>query len=211
MLAILKLAWFVLLLASTEALTPVTTGLSITTFTSFQTKTLPAVVRTQTQTTTRTTLIPPPPPPPLPPLRYPFPIDVGNLDNKCQNSTFIDETSNGSPLASDCMVIVSNIRAGGTWRVEDVLGYEHQLVQYGTCAYAVRPGEEQWGHLGAYYKLGNEDIMHTIVDAANMFASADTGRLGASGRMHCENGADQWLKTINWRIFRNGDPVRKHG
>jgi hypothetical protein len=102
------------------------------------------------------------------------------------------------------MVIVSNIRAGSTWRMEDVIGYKHQLVQYGTYAYAVRPGEEQWGHMGSFYNLGNEDIMRTITAAATMFASAETGRLGASGRMRCAIGADQWLKSINWRCLRRG-------
>jgi hypothetical protein len=56
----------------------------------------------------------------------------------------------------------------------------------------------------SYYKLGNGDIMHTITDAAIMFASAETDRLGASGRMRRENGVDQWLKTINWRCLRRG-------
>ncbi|RKU39760.1 hypothetical protein DL546_000626 [Coniochaeta pulveracea] len=159
-------------------------------------------VTTATSIVTSYTSLPPPPPPPPPPSPY---IDIPkDAVNKCGSTNFTDETTEGSPFVADCLQIVKNIARGGSWEVEEVMGNEHQLVQHGTCAFAVKPWRIEM-NMAMWYKLGNEDIMSVIQDSAKQFAR--NGKLGASGQMHCQSAAPLFLKFINWRIFKNGTPV----
>jgi hypothetical protein len=86
--------------------------------------------------------------------------------NDCDVSTFIYETSDASPLVLDCLQIATNIAGGGTWEVEDDIGQQHQLVQYGTCAFGV-----QGSRRGGLFHVGNQDIIDLIIQSVLDFGS----------------------------------------
>lgn len=44
----------------------------------------------------------------------------------CGKSTWYNDTSVDSPLASDCMVVVTNIQNGGSWTVSSSFSLFHQ-------------------------------------------------------------------------------------
>ncbi|KAF9044226.1 putative necrosis-inducing factor-domain-containing protein [Panaeolus papilionaceus] len=115
-----------------------------------------------------------------------------DLINDCGNSWFGGETSGGSPRVDDCLTIANNISGGGTWTV--ALFGEHQLVQFGTCAFAV----QATGGVGFDFRIGNQDIMDLIHSSIDMFQS--NGLVGARGDMGCQGDPDVEI-IVHWRIF----------
>ncbi|KAF1935723.1 hypothetical protein EJ02DRAFT_415327 [Clathrospora elynae] len=114
--------------------------------------------------------------------------------NDCGDSTFINQSSDGSPLISDCQQIASNIAGGGTWTVADG---QHQLVQFGTCAFGVQPYD---GLNFAY--IGNQDIIDLINESIRRFSY--NGKVGSKGEMGCQSG--QGLVggvDVNWGLYHN--------
>lgn len=104
--------------------------------------------------------------------------DIAN-DQECGESSFIDQTSGGSPKVEDCLQIATNIAGGGRWQVEAILGLQHQLVAYGTCAFGV-----QRAQVGAFYfYVGNADIIDIINTSVQRFGSS--GLVGSKGFMWC--------------------------
>ncbi|KAJ5288624.1 necrosis-inducing factor-domain-containing protein [Penicillium angulare] len=108
--------------------------------------------------------------------------------NDCGDSTFINQSSGGSPKISDCQQIATNIANGGTWSVESN-GAQNQLVQYGTCALGVT-GDFT---IGIFY-VGNQDIIDVINESISRFSW--NGLVGAEGKMYCEGGSD-----VTWAIY----------
>lgn len=83
--------------------------------------------------------------------------------NDCGDSTFINRSSGGSPRVADCEQLARNIAGDGTWTVDD--SAQHQLAQYGTCAFGVTVHSD-----GAWYAyIGNEDIRDLIFDSIKRF------------------------------------------
>ncbi|KAJ5557203.1 hypothetical protein N7494_001118 [Penicillium frequentans] len=66
----------------------------------------------------------------------------------CGTSTFVDESSTGSPKAANCKKIATNIASGGTWTFEG-FDVQHRLVQYGDCAFGVTSPSDEWTQIGA--------------------------------------------------------------
>jgi hypothetical protein len=119
--------------------------------------------------------------------------DASAKINDCGNSSFENQSSGGSPLISDCQILVDNIRGDGTWTT--MVGDQRQLAQLGTCAFGVYvPGNNL--HL---YKVGNEDIRNLITDSIRMFGWQ--GKVGAKGLMPCQpvgGPDDDW---VEWSIY----------
>ncbi|KAB5522863.1 putative necrosis-inducing factor-domain-containing protein [Coniochaeta sp. 2T2.1] len=117
----------------------------------------------------------------------------------CGPSTFEDTTSSTSPLASDCLVIAKNVRLGGKWNVESVTGNQHQLVQFGTCAFGVEPKDKK----GGFFEIGNLDIIDIINDSVNKFAESHGGKVNAAGETDCHGslaaGGDR--HKVKWGIY----------
>jgi hypothetical protein len=111
--------------------------------------------------------------------------------NDCGDSTFVNQSSGGSPTVNDCLQIATNIAGGGTWEVSGFPPDWHQLVQYGTCAFGVQRNSG-----GLYFHVGNQDIIdliHTSVDKFSWF-----GLVGAKGVMPCEGDGQP---TVSWCIY----------
>ncbi|KAJ5929500.1 hypothetical protein N7454_006450 [Penicillium verhagenii] len=107
--------------------------------------------------------------------------------NDCGTSTFINQSSTGSPEVADCRIIASNIKSGGTWTTTSSVA--RKLVSYGTCALDVSGSD-----FDLYYKVGNEDIINIINDSITKFKWK--GKVGAKGVMKC-GGA-----SVTWNIYR---------
>lgn len=117
--------------------------------------------------------------------------------NDCGDSSFENETSGGSPDVDDCKKIASNIAGGGTWKVT-ATGGQHQLVQYGTCAFGI---EASGSSLNTAY-IGNQDIIDVINASIDKFQS--DGKVGAKGDMVCQS--EKGLMggpKMTWGIYKN--------
>jgi hypothetical protein len=56
-----------------------------------------------------------------------------------RDSTFVDQISDASPFVQDSVQIGRDFQGtDGSWDVENVIGNQHQLVQYGGCAFGVQ-------------------------------------------------------------------------
>lgn len=115
----------------------------------------------------------------------------------CWDYTFVDQSNGGSPLDDDCRQLAVNIHEGGYWEVEGGgtgASHQHQLAQYGTCAFGV---EKDGGGDGWYY-VGNEDIEHVIYQSIMLFG---TDRVAAYGYMQCA--AYKSPPRVKWGIYHN--------
>jgi hypothetical protein len=117
--------------------------------------------------------------------------------NDCSDSTFINQSSGGSPTIGDCQTIARNIAGklsfshevpkhsdsldigGGTWTV-GLGGEHHQLVQAGTCAFGINGDSSA----NAAY-IGNQDIIDLINTSIQRFSWE--GKVGAKGHMSCQS------------------------
>ncbi|CDM27637.1 hypothetical protein CBS147339_4225 [Penicillium roqueforti] len=114
--------------------------------------------------------------------------------NDCGSSTFINQSSGDSPLVADCQVLVKNIAGGGTWTVPAV-GRQHQLAQYGTCAFGIQGGQV----LNIAY-VGNQDIIYIINSSIAKFKWK--GKIGAKGTMSCQTPTKATGNTpMTWAIY----------
>ncbi|KAJ6054187.1 hypothetical protein N7499_002589 [Penicillium canescens] len=112
-----------------------------------------------------------------------YPCILVPSPNDCGTSTFTTQ------------LIVTNIAGTqGSWEVECTVGDQHQLVQYGTCAFGVT-GTTGTGDVD--FNVGAQDIVDLITSSIQMFASG--GLVGASGNMACQGDAGN--DNVNWGLY----------
>lgn len=92
--------------------------------------------------------------------------------NDCGDSTFVNQSSGGSPKVPDCQQLAKNINGGGTWTIWPT--GQHQLAQYGTCAFGAET-DAGWAN------IGNQDIIDLINSSIQRFQW--NGLVGSKGRM----------------------------
>ncbi|PPQ75191.1 hypothetical protein CVT24_010130 [Panaeolus cyanescens] len=152
-----------------------------------------------------------PSPNPMPqskPINY---LETRDSVNDCGTSTFDNQTSGASPRVDDCLTIARNIAGGGSWvcyfwffiiawaltvlKAVALLA-QHQLVQYGTCAFGVQAGF----YLGVTnFKVGNSDIIDLINDSVRMFQW--NGLVGSKGTMACQSDPSQLPIIVDWGLY----------
>lgn len=116
--------------------------------------------------------------------------------NDCDASTFVNRTSTGSPTVADCLQITYNIAGGGMWTVSGA--DQHQLVQYGTCAFGVQP-DPHWPDDYVWH-IGNQDIIDLIHDSVNQFQW--NGLVGSLGEMECQvAGSPSDRQHVLWGLY----------
>ncbi|KAF9031611.1 Ecp2 effector protein, partial [Panaeolus papilionaceus] len=99
--------------------------------------------------------------------------------NRCCDSSFINQSSGGSPWVDDCRVVTHNIAGGGTWTTL-TLTEHRELDRHACCRFGVRAVATG----GAWdFTVGNQDIINLINDWINRFQHE--GRVGSKGNMHC--------------------------
>jgi hypothetical protein len=79
----------------------------------------------------------------------------------------------------DCQPITETLLAEGTWEIE-AIGGQHQLVQYGTCAFGVT-GDKSFNE----FYVGNLDIINVINDSIARYNW--NGKVGSKGSMGCQS------------------------
>jgi len=114
----------------------------------------------------------------------------------CGDSSFLDYTTDASPAADDCLVIVRNIQIVGKW---DVNGRRRRLVQWGRCGFWVEPAAAR---ASPWFNVGNMDIMDLIRDSVGKFAGLHGGMVAAGGTMRYEGmyGVSVYAIPVRWRI-----------
>jgi len=117
--------------------------------------------------------------------------------NDCKQSTYENETSDASPDVDDCKQLAENIKNGGTWSVT-ATGSQHQLAQYGTCAFGAQGANK---NLNTAY-IGNSDIIDVITASIDQFAT--DGKIGAKGTMECQSAkGDVATADMTWGIYHD--------
>jgi hypothetical protein len=101
----------------------------------------------------------------------------GNSINNCGDSSFDNETSRASPTVSDCLQIAANIAGGGYWEIDGSIR-QHQLVQYGSCAFGV---QHAYNADVLNYNVGNSDIIDLIHSSVDKYQW--NGLIGSKGIM----------------------------
>lgn len=114
----------------------------------------------------------------------------------CGESTFVDQTSDASPLAEDCLRIATNIANGGRWDIDMFLHRQKRIVEYKTCALGAQGHPNTPGEIKAY--IGFEDIIDIIHDSVERFGGG--GKVGAKGVMECYDDKSR-LRFIDWGIY----------
>jgi hypothetical protein len=118
--------------------------------------------------------------------------------NDCADSSFVNQSSGGSPLISDCQKIASNIAGGGTWTIGCGGGASGQrtYATYGTCAVGAHC---DFSTSDAAY-IGNQDTIDIINSSIQKFSWQ--GKVGAKGSMGCQsiNNRDHSL-GVTWGIY----------
>ncbi|KAH7303528.1 putative necrosis-inducing factor-domain-containing protein [Stachybotrys elegans] len=123
-------------------------------------------------------------------------LEARDSINNCEDSSFVNQSSGGSPFISDCQQIVRNIAGGGSWTVP--LTFYRKLVSHGTCAFGA---QAQYDFRATNAKIGNQDIMDLINDSIRRFSW--NGRVGSKGEMQCQYDPRQHLGTVSWGLYHN--------
>jgi hypothetical protein len=124
-----------------------------------------------------------------------YPCYIKPAISDCESSSFIDQTSDGSPSVEDCMGIVKNIQGTqGEWEVENAIGAEHQLVQFGSCAFGIM-GLNKKGNID--FHIGAQDIVDIITTSISMFGGS--GKVGAKGDMDCRGTVNS--QDVEWGLY----------
>ncbi|KAJ5146492.1 uncharacterized protein N7515_001056 [Penicillium bovifimosum] len=125
-----------------------------------------------------------------------YPCDIPPGKNTCGDSTFENDTTDGSPLADDCLVIIKNWEGdGGTSWKPLVPGKPHrELGSYGTCAIGVEATKVDGN---ADFTVGGQDAIDLINESIKRFKWE--GKVGASGTMKCDGTIKQ--QSVLWGIY----------
>ncbi|PMB64044.1 hypothetical protein BM221_010210 [Beauveria bassiana] len=126
-----------------------------------------------------------------------YPCVALKLPDRCSDSTFVDQTSGASPLVSDCEMIIKNLQNGdgrADHEVENAIGRQHQLDQYGSCKFGVQ-GKGKNGNID--FHVGGQDIVDLIRDSIDRFGGS--GRVRAKGRMKCDGTVKK--QDVEWGLY----------
>jgi hypothetical protein len=126
-----------------------------------------------------------------------YPCNIPASPNECGTSTFTDETSDASPLVSDCQQIIANIQGtNGKWSPENVNENTNTIASAGTCHFDVQSNDP--GNGSVDYYVGAQDIIDLINSSIAMYAS--NGKVGSKGTMPC-TGDTVASVSVTWGIY----------
>jgi hypothetical protein len=112
-----------------------------------------------------------------------YPCDVPPGKDKCGDSTFENQTSDGSPLVEDCLTIIKNIQDDASTDYTTLVGGtpQRRIVDFGTCAFGV---EATKVNRNTNFVVEGQDVIDIINESVKRFGSG--GRVGARGNMDCD-------------------------
>lgn len=102
-----------------------------------------------------------------------YPCDIPPGRDTCGDSTFENETSDGSPLVEDYLAIIKNIQESSStdYTTLVVCKNQREVGSHGTCALGVEAP-------------GGQDVIGIIKESVKRFAS--NGKVGGKGNMDCD-------------------------
>ncbi|GKU21122.1 unnamed protein product [Fusarium langsethiae] len=126
-----------------------------------------------------------------------YPCDIPPGQRSCNKSTYKDDTSNASPLASDCEVMIKNFENDGStkWTTQTADLQHRKLGHYGTCAFGVEATELN-GNI--HFHFGGGDLIEAINTSIKQFKK--NGKIGASGKVLCA-GNTGMTQPVLWGIY----------
>lgn len=125
-----------------------------------------------------------------------FPCSIAVEPHYCDTVTFTNETSDASPLVSDCQHIIANIQGtSGEWFPENVDGKTNTIASYGSCYFDVQSNSP--GNGAVNYHVGAQDIIDIINTSIQRFAS--NGKVGSKGDMSCQG--DVTHVAVTWGLY----------
>ncbi|KAF2160117.1 glycoside hydrolase family 18 protein [Zasmidium cellare ATCC 36951] len=108
-----------------------------------------------------------------------------------------NETSDASPLITDCQDMINNIAGtSGEWTTP--LDSVRQLTSAGTCAFSVQERNVDSDGNGSY-KVGSQDIVDIVNEAIKLYGS--NGKVGASGTFDCNGDIKQ--QHLLWYLYHS--------
>ncbi|KAJ4259837.1 hypothetical protein NW757_001787 [Fusarium falciforme] len=125
-----------------------------------------------------------------------YPCDIPPGKNECGDSTFVNETSDKSPLVKDCESIIKNIEGdGGTkWTTQVVGKNQRKIAAAGTCAFGVEATKVD-GNVN--FAFGGQDLIDIINTSVEKYSK--DGKIGATGDLHCSGNVKQ--QPVHWAIY----------
>jgi hypothetical protein len=124
-----------------------------------------------------------------------YPCNIAKGPDHCQISSFVDQTSDASPLVEDCKQIIKNIQGDGGASWNTGISGQRELVKFGTCHFGVESKSGADGNVT--FDVGAQDIIDIINDAIRQFGGG--GKIGAKGQVDCDGNVHD--TTIEWGIY----------
>ncbi|KAJ5519173.1 Peptidoglycan-binding Lysin subgroup [Penicillium expansum] len=126
-----------------------------------------------------------------------FPCNNDNGRSYCttSESTYIEETTSGSPLIDDCLVIVKNIEGTtGSWN--KLIEIQYGIAHFGTCTFGIE-GKGRHGNSNVY--IGAQDIVDIIRYTSKHWGHG-TDKMQGKGVMQCNGNIKQ--QELHWAIYK---------
>ncbi|KAI0868461.1 hypothetical protein GGS24DRAFT_482282 [Hypoxylon argillaceum] len=123
-----------------------------------------------------------------------YPCMPPKTEEFCGDSTFVDQTSDASPLVADCLQITRNIAIDGDWLTMTTQG-QREIAHSGTCKFGVERSGSLNGNIN--FLVGNQDVIDIIISSINMFGGS--GRVGAKGTMNCQGNIKG--QSVLWGLY----------
>ncbi|KAF2095060.1 hypothetical protein NA57DRAFT_59812 [Rhizodiscina lignyota] len=115
--------------------------------------------------------------------------------NDCGSSSFVNQSSGGSPTVSDCQALADKFSNQVGQRSLSG-GSQVTVDSSGTCGFGAQGNTNTEG---AIYFIGNQDAADIINSAIQQFGS--TGVVGAEGKMSCQALVLGGNADVNWAVF----------
>ncbi|KAJ5415834.1 hypothetical protein N7465_004529 [Penicillium sp. CMV-2018d] len=126
-----------------------------------------------------------------------FPCNNDNGKSYCTTSktTYVEETTSGSPLIDDCLVIVKNIQGTtGSWIKP--IERQYGILNFGTCTFGIE-GKGRKGNVDEY--VGAQDVVDIIRYTSKHWGHG-TGKMQGKGVMQCNGNIKQ--QEVHWAIYK---------
>ncbi|CAI7650985.1 unnamed protein product [Penicillium discolor] len=126
-----------------------------------------------------------------------FPCNNDNGKSYCTTSktTYIEETTSGSPVIDDCLVIVKNIEGtSGSWIKP--IERQYGILNFGTCTFGIE-GKGRKGNVDEY--VGAQDVVDIIRYTSKHWGHG-TGKMQGKGVMQCDGNIKK--QEVHWAIYK---------
>jgi hypothetical protein len=125
-----------------------------------------------------------------------YPCDIPPGLGYCGESTFVDQTSDASPNATHCRIIIKNIQGDAKTDFTHTVVNKphHEILKHEECHFGIEAASVS-GNVD--FKVGGQDVIDIINNALEKFER--DGRIGAKGFMNCNGNIKS--QPVEWGIY----------